>query len=185
MVSLAWIKADNREFKVFVENRVWDIRKRVKPEKWKYCKSKENPADLITRFDIKLDNNEDLWWSGPALLKDQHAETLCQNNVSNAANELNFMNQSNVLNENVDSLKVDLNKEFNLEVKSDEVVILANTARELNNIGNVIDIKRFSDINKLFRVTGWILRFIFNLKRRLTKKSTTQENVLTSSEINI
>ena len=71
-----------------------------------------------------------------------------------------------------------------MEVKSNEVVVLANTALDLNNIGKVIDIKRFSDVNKLFRVTGWILRFIFNLERRLTKKSTTPENVLTSSEIN-
>ena len=49
MVTLAWIKATKKEFKVFVRNRVEQIRNNVEPCRWIYCGTKENPADLVTR----------------------------------------------------------------------------------------------------------------------------------------
>ena len=61
-VALAWIKAVEKEFKVFVQNRAEEIRKKVKPEVWHYCKSEDNPADIITRESspLKLSDNK-LW----------------------------------------------------------------------------------------------------------------------------
>ena len=49
MVTISWIKAYKREFKVFVENRVHDIRKNSNPKDWYYCESSNNSADLLTR----------------------------------------------------------------------------------------------------------------------------------------
>ena len=46
--SLAWIRSINKEFKTFVQNRVLSIRKNVDYSNWRYCKTKENPADIIT-----------------------------------------------------------------------------------------------------------------------------------------
>ena len=46
---MSWINATNQQFKVFVENRVTDIRKLVNPEKWNYVPSSENSADILTR----------------------------------------------------------------------------------------------------------------------------------------
>ena len=50
MVTLAWIKVTSRVFKVFVQNRLIKIRENCTPDKWYYCNTTENPADLITRF---------------------------------------------------------------------------------------------------------------------------------------
>ena len=53
--SLAWIKSYNKEFVTFVQNRVVEIRKNVPTEKWKFCSTKVNPADLITRLEKRID----------------------------------------------------------------------------------------------------------------------------------
>ena len=68
-ISLAWIKAEKKEFKVFVQNRVIDIRKHVSSsDKWFYVKSEDNPADIITRMNCIV--NQNLWWHGPRFLLD-------------------------------------------------------------------------------------------------------------------
>ena len=64
--NFGWIKGINDEFKVFVENRVIEIRKNVAPKLWRYCNTKENPAGLITRDGSSINNN--LWWHGPLFL---------------------------------------------------------------------------------------------------------------------
>ena len=54
---------------VFVKNRVAEI-KSVKFDAMKYCPTKQNPADLLTRG---IDSNSlqatGLWWFGPSWLK--------------------------------------------------------------------------------------------------------------------
>ena len=49
-VTLAWIRAENKEFQTFVENRVHEIRKLTDFRGWYYCNAKSNPADLLTRI---------------------------------------------------------------------------------------------------------------------------------------
>ena len=51
-IALAWIKSTNKEFKTFTENRVAEIRKHNIIENWHYCKTMENPSNLITRKQI-------------------------------------------------------------------------------------------------------------------------------------
>ena len=69
-VSLAWIKWYNKEF---VQNRVVEIRKNVPSEKWNFCSTKLDPADLITRLEknINLTKNS-LWWKGPHFLFEEN-----------------------------------------------------------------------------------------------------------------
>ena len=57
---------------MFVRNRVNRIRKLTSVECWQYCQGDVNPADLPTRgiSGIDLINNE-LWWEGPAFLKQE------------------------------------------------------------------------------------------------------------------
>ena len=64
---MSWIKSEDKELKTFVQNRVLEIRGNVKPENWFYCKTNENPADLVTRSDNDIRNP--LWFEGPAFLK--------------------------------------------------------------------------------------------------------------------
>ena len=72
-VSLAWIKSYNKEFVTFVQNQVVEIRKNVPSEKWNFCSTKLNPADLITRLEknINLTKNS-LWWRGPHFLFEEN-----------------------------------------------------------------------------------------------------------------
>ena len=68
MTSLAWIVARHKEFKLIVENRVIVIRNLIPIDGWHYVSTKENVADIITRFhSIDLVNNS-MWWKGPKFL---------------------------------------------------------------------------------------------------------------------
>ena len=69
-VTLSWIKAIDKEFKAFVENRLREIRNNTGIENWSYCPTEFNPADLITRVRITKNFIENkLWWEGPKFLK--------------------------------------------------------------------------------------------------------------------
>ena len=72
-VSFAFIKSYNKEFVTFVQNRVVEIRKNVPSEKWNFCSTKLDPADLITRLEknINLTKNS-LWWKGPHFLFEEN-----------------------------------------------------------------------------------------------------------------
>ena len=48
MVAVHWIKGKRSSLKPFVANRVAKIQSTWDPECWRYCASKENPADLLT-----------------------------------------------------------------------------------------------------------------------------------------
>ena len=57
----------DKEFKTFVQNRLIEIRSKVEPSKWLYCNTEQNPADIITRVNVKNLDNE-MWLNGPAFL---------------------------------------------------------------------------------------------------------------------
>ena len=60
-ISLSWIKSSKKEFKVFVQNRVNDIRKNVDMNDWYYRRSEVNPADIITK--CGGDPKSVMWWN--------------------------------------------------------------------------------------------------------------------------
>ena len=70
-VSLAWIRNEDKEMKQFVQNRVIEIRRNVPAINWYYCKTSDNPADLITRINFK-GIRDNLWWYGPTVLMNIH-----------------------------------------------------------------------------------------------------------------
>ena len=78
-ISLAWIRSINREFKTFVQNRVVSIRKNVDHSNWRYCKTNENPADIITRANKNFD--EKLWWNGPPFLRNTNSFYSCATTI--------------------------------------------------------------------------------------------------------
>ena len=72
-VSLAWIKSYNKEFATFVQNRVVNIRKNVPSEKWNFCSTKVNPADLIIRLEKGIDlTKNSLWWRSSRFLFEEN-----------------------------------------------------------------------------------------------------------------
>ena len=69
MVALHWIRGQSSCWKPFVANRVVEIQSTWDPECWRYCPSKENPADLLTRGLTCGDmSSSTLWWNGPRWL---------------------------------------------------------------------------------------------------------------------
>ena len=69
-VVLGYICNENRRFKVFVANRVAEIRKYTSPDQWRYVTTDQNPADICSRGTTVIElSNSHLWWNGPEFLK--------------------------------------------------------------------------------------------------------------------
>ena len=136
--ALFWLN-NAGEWKQFVKQRVNDILEKSEKNSWGYCPGKENPADIGSRGSEagRLVNNE-LWWEGPKWLK----------------KEKEFWPTG---------LHFEKNEEVDLERKR-EVAVLSGMQEKMYLVGSVIDIDKFSNMNKLLRVTSWVLRFVQNAK---------------------
>ena len=67
-VVLGYIKNDARRFRVFVANRVQQIRDNSTPDQCKYIETKENPADESSRGLSPQDLIDSRWLDGPPVL---------------------------------------------------------------------------------------------------------------------
>ena len=68
-VVLGYINSDVCRFKVFVANRVQQIRDHTSPKKWHYVESSSNPADDASRgLDSKKKDQIKRWFDGPSFL---------------------------------------------------------------------------------------------------------------------
>ncbi|GFQ88125.1 integrase catalytic domain-containing protein [Trichonephila clavata] len=70
-VVLDWIQMQPHLLKVFVANRVSLIQELTETFSCHHVKTKENPADLISRGATKLQLQDELWWTSPSFLKDK------------------------------------------------------------------------------------------------------------------
>ena len=167
-VSLAWIQNDKREMKQFVQNRVNEIRNNVDTNKWQYCKTSDNPADLITRINFNGIRN-DLWWHGPDFIKNIHDESTVRE-------------YSEVYTR--DNLQWDIgnNDDFKTELKEPCMVLISNTSTE-NTVSSVIDIEKYNDVMQLFKVTALVVRFIQNLKKKVKKETMFTRSYITADEL--
>lgn len=87
-ITLSWIKAESRNYKTFVANRIGKIQTNSDPSEWRHVKTYDNPADMISRG-IKADQlvYNTLWWHRPSwLLHSESAWPSLEVQVSN--NEL-------------------------------------------------------------------------------------------------
>lgn len=141
-VTRAWIKAKDKEFKVFVQNRVLQIGKNINEERWFYCRSEDDPADILTRSNN--DPNCKLWWEGPQFL-----------NVP----RFSVIDEATIISDETPGFRDELR---NLNETSSH----ASVNYKLS-IGNIMDIQKHNDLMKLLRITAFVLRFIGNLKAKL------------------
>ena len=146
---------------MFVDNRVKEIRKLTNKTSWFYCDSKNNPSDLLTKIGFSLVQLKEkhLWWEGPSFLKDQKFKS---------------KHHENVLYETI----ID---------KTDVIPTptLLSSQTPQNGIDKIIDINRFSNVHKLYRITAWVKRFCFNLKNTVNEKTNEKftEHFLTATEL--
>ena len=114
--------------------------------------SKENVADIITRFySIDLVNNS-MWWKELKLLYCYFGES------SHDRKNVDFVN-----------LEDSLLTKYNDEVKNICSVNLCLSCEK--DISKITDLCRFCNLRKLYFVTALVLRFVYNLKRRVKGKS--------------
>ena len=139
ITALYWIRGDEREWKLFVENRVMEIRNLVSKDLWHHCPGEQNPADLPTRTShpAKLEQNIN-WFHGPAWLSMERASWPShQNNVEPSEDCL-------------------------AEIKplAKEHTALLVQVEKHHTISKVVDCERFSSYKTLLRVTAYVIRFV-------------------------
>ena len=141
-VALYWICGTSKSWKPFVQNRVNEIRRLVQAAQWKHCPGKTNPADLPSRgLSLKELANSPLCFNGP--------EWLTRGEIGEEIDPQN-----------------DIPEECVMELRSKEAdVVHCLLDVEGAGVSNVLNIERFSSLNKLLRVTTHVLMFIMRLRR--------------------
>ncbi|GFR22722.1 DUF1758 domain-containing protein [Trichonephila clavata] len=77
-VVMDWIQMQPHLLKVFVANRLSLIQELTETFSRHHVKTKENPADLISRGATKLQLQDELWWTGPSFLGQNFELRLCR-----------------------------------------------------------------------------------------------------------
>ena len=133
-IALFWVRNTQKSLKPFLQSRVEEIRKLVPPNQWKYCPTKQNPADLSSRgaSASKLVNQQ-IWWTGPDFLQKRPEEWPVHENFDNFPEISESTNQSDL--------------ETNIIDVKDHCFHVDTTVT--NAPDEIIDVERFSDINKL------------------------------------
>ena len=146
----------HKEWKVWVQNRVKKIRENVGCKNWFHVPISLNPADICTReFSVKRLKECLLRWNGPKFL-------LVGEEIWSSLDFL--LSEDKDLEENVN----DSCRESSANVRSVENV----------GVGEVIDISRFSSLEKLLRVTNYVMRFSRNLKKIFNKSEGTNKELM-------
>ena len=145
IAALYWIQGLSKEWKLFIENRVQEVRRRVNHSLWSHCPGKENPADLPTRWSdpTQLTTNSH-WWNGLEWLKKDEKywpnPLLAQDVPQTCFKEM---------------------KSVGNKVKQENSTIVTQVALE-GDIKPAIPFENFSSYQRLLRVSAYVLRFIEN-----------------------
>ena len=71
-IALWWMKSVNKKRKVWVENRLSEIRENIGVDCWRYVPTECNPADIATRCNKTVKFNEVLWFKRASLMATFH-----------------------------------------------------------------------------------------------------------------
>ena len=194
-VVYAWIMNDCKLYKIFVQNRLLEIRRNLEKTSWKLINSRSNPADIISRGcqPMQLINNE-LWFNGPKYLCFPE-NTWPQLSVGDKFMSEVSSDEKNILKKKSSSndLVYNKNNDSNLsEVISDSInlvdsstclssVAMFTVANNDANLSDVIGIRKFSKLIKLFRVTALVFKYVNNLKISVCRKK--EEKYLTTEDL--
>ncbi|XP_063368840.1 uncharacterized protein LOC134657211 isoform X4 [Cydia amplana] len=160
-IVLWWIKTEAVKSTIYVKNRVKQIVELTENSQWLYVRSKDNPADLLSRGVEPHKLQEcDLWWHG--------SPSLCDVNYTHT--NLEEFNYDDIMT-HVDSHGASLDASSN-----DVEGILCHTT----NVEPLDLLKKYSNLNKLQRVIGFIYRFYNNC---LNKDNKITSRNLTSREL--
>lgn len=161
MAVLCWIR-NSKPWKQYVMSRVVEIRESTTAESWKFCPGERNPADIPSRGMKASDlAQETRWWNGPEFLYKPESEWPRE---CNARNEPEFAM-----------------KEIVKNPKSIVHALTNNIQEKPIDLRETIDVKRYSTMRRLLKVTGYVLRFKQGMTKKLKEKMSL---VLSAEEIN-
>ena len=139
-IVLWWIYIEQKDFKVFVSNRLLQIRGLVAKENWRYCPTNSNPSDIASRgYKCSTLVNNDLWRKGPLFLVSD-SENWPKQTIRSSENEVS------------DEVKSEFKKQSSVSTH-----VLVNESKPVQNIGDIIPCENFSRYTKLIRVTALVL----------------------------
>ena len=154
----------SKEWNLFIENRVQEVRIRVYHSLWSHCPGKENPADLPKHWSdpTQLATNS-CWWNGPEWLKKDEEywpnPLLAQDASQTCLEEM---------------------KSVGNKVKQENSTVVTQVALE-GDIKPAIPFENFSSYQRLLCVSAYVLRFIENC---CSKKMSRRVGELTAEEVN-
>ncbi|XP_064635803.1 uncharacterized protein LOC135492984 [Lineus longissimus] len=131
-IALYWLKS-GKKLKPFVQNRVNIIREKSNPNSWYHVATDENSADILSRGATHEELQRSSWITGPKWLT-QPRHTWPLKNIQ-------------------DKPEIAITLAAGVEMAN-----VFQPASQNINISNVIDINRFSSLQKLLRVTALVTR---------------------------
>jgi len=74
-VALAWIRGISSQWTTYVSNRVSEIQIVTEGMNWRHVRTKNNPADLVSRGITATDlKRSTFWWNGPTFLEQYESQ---------------------------------------------------------------------------------------------------------------
>lgn len=162
-VALFWIKSEEKEWKQFVQNRVTEIRSLVPPSSWRHCPGRDNPADIPSRGirPSELANNR-RWSSGPDWLAENESEAPTDEEEKVVPQDECFVEMKAT------------------KLPKSSTLTLTNSSQ---TISQIIKCERFGTLQRLLRVTAYVLRFVKAMKAVIKGSSGVQGDSLSANEI--
>ena len=192
-IVYSWILNVEKKYDAYITRRVEKMRSIITPlNQLRLVPSKLNPADIGTRgmAPKELLNNREFWFCGPEFLK------LRKDSWPNFKVGEKFIDSYEKNVENPSSVLIVKSADgCNKLINPNGSVGEGDKIKEID-IANIIDIKKFSSINKLYKVTALVIRFknklldILNRKKenrrinpKRNNKSMINKDILTSNDM--
>lgn len=144
-IVLHWLES-RKPIARFIQNRVKEIRQVTGDRKWRYCPTRENPADLVTRgITSQQYKDSDLWKYGPTWL--------------NEPDNWPVWNVPEVVMLTTDD--------------ADDIATPTQSMTTTDSLGlhKLVDSEKYSRYMKLLRVTAYVLRFVANCRSATLKQT--------------
>ena len=155
-INLFRIRGVKNEYKQFVQNRVNHIRKLSHINEWFYIPTKLNPADLASRGCLPDDIlRKEEWLSGPKFM------TVPNFNYRTFEEKVEVTKEVYQNDLELKSKCRDGNNLSQISMVTDNVICAVNKQFETwkGNLAAIIDINKYNCINKLLRITAYVLKF--------------------------
>lgn len=139
-IVLCWIKGSAKELKTFVSNRVAEIQEITTCAQWRHVTSKDNPADLLSRGVLPEEITNLSLWWHGPSWLVEPTQNWPKSNISLPKNIPEIRNNATSLHTNV------------------------------KNNTSLFNFERFSNLLRLKRCAGYVLRFVNNCKVKKEKR---------------